>query len=70
MDKVYEFEAGKHGWNTFEIGVADDKIVIRDESGRIELDDGDVDQLVEGIDQARRRLREDRRRPTQANAEE
>lgn len=64
IEKVFEFKSGKNDWNTVEIGVKDDKIIVRDEVGMLELEDGDVDELVEGIDQARRRLRENERRPT------
>lgn len=66
METIYEFSAGKNNWNTFEIGVQDGKIVVRDRAGRLEFEDEDVDQLVEGIDQARRRLREKARNPTKS----
>ncbi len=64
METVYEFTTGKNDWNTFEIGLEDEHIVVRDETGRVELDDADVDELVRGLDQARRRLREKQRDPT------
>lgn len=70
IDKVYEFSAGKNDWNTIEVGVHDGRIIIRDDIGMLEFDDGDVDQLVRGIDQARRRLREDARVPTKTNADD
>lgn len=70
IDKVYEFSAGKNDWNTIEVGLHDGRIVVRDEIGMLEFDDDDVDQLVNGIDQARRRLREEQRIPTKANAED
>lgn len=66
MEKVAEFSTGKHNWNTFEIGVEDGRIVVKDESGHIEFGDEAVDELVNGIDQARRRLREKAREPTEA----
>lgn len=64
IEKVYEFSAGKNDWNTFEIGVKDDTIVVRDDVGMVQFVEEDIDQLVEGIDQARRHLREKQRRPT------
>jgi hypothetical protein len=65
IDTVYEFSAGKNDWNTIEVGLHDGRIVVRDEIGMLEFDDEDVDQLHNAIDQARRRLREQERRPTQ-----
>lgn len=67
IEKVYEFSSGKNEWNTIEIGVKDGNIVVRDDVGMIEFDEDAVDRLVQGIDQARRRLRENERRPTQAD---
>lgn len=64
MEVVKEFDAGKNDWNTYEIGVKDGQIVIRDDSGYVDLTDHEVDALIEGIDQARRRLREIKRSPT------
>ncbi|MFB6147918.1 MAG: hypothetical protein ABEJ66_03465 [Candidatus Nanohaloarchaea archaeon] len=64
MEQVYDFSAGKNDWNTFRIGVDEGRIVVKDETGHLELEEGDVDELVQGIDQARRRLREKQREPT------
>ncbi len=64
MEDVYEFSAGKNDWNTFRIGVNEGRIVVRDETGHIEFEDGAVDELIRGIDEARRRLREKAREPT------
>lgn len=68
MDTVYEFGTGKDGWNRVEIGVEDGEIHIRDEVGHLAFEDQDIDELIRGLDQARRRLREDERRPTQEQA--
>ena len=63
-EKVHEFKSGKDGWNTFEVLVKDGHIKVRDETGMIEFDDDDVDELIRGIDEARRELREQERMPT------
>lgn len=65
MDVIEDFEAGKNRWNTFEVGLNDGNIFVRDESGYIDFTEDEIDQLVAAIDQARRRLREKKRRPTQ-----
>lgn len=70
LETVFEFSSGKNDWNTIEIGLHDDRIVVRDEIGMLELDDDDIDQLMDGIDQARRRLRENQRRPTKPTKSE
>ncbi|MDY6778089.1 MAG: hypothetical protein SVU32_05445 [Candidatus Nanohaloarchaea archaeon] len=62
---VDEIEAGKNNWNTFEVGLNDDAIFIRDDSGYIDFSEDEIDDLVNAMDQARRRLRELKRRPTQ-----
>lgn len=64
MEEVHRFEAGKNSWNTFVIGIEDGRIVIKDDTGHLEIQDGDVDDLYQGIDEARRRLREMEREPT------
>ncbi|MDY6766444.1 MAG: hypothetical protein SVW77_03675 [Candidatus Nanohaloarchaea archaeon] len=64
MDEVYKFSAGKNGWNTFRVGVDEGRIVVKDETGHLEFEEDAVDELVNGIDQARRRLREMEREPT------
>jgi hypothetical protein len=69
IDKVYEFSAGKNDWNTIEVGLHDGRIVVRDQIGMLEFDEDDVDQLHEGVDQARRQLRENQRRPTASNTD-
>lgn len=70
MDTVYEFGTGKDGWNRVKIGVEDGEIHVRDEVGHLSFQDQDIDELIRGLDEARRRLREDERRPTQAREEE
>lgn len=70
IEKVEEFNTGKNDWNTMEIGLKDGNIVVRDEVGMIEFEEDAIDQLVNGIDQARRRLREKQRRPTQSADEQ
>lgn len=64
METVYEFTTGKNDWNTFEIGLEDEHIVVRDETGRVELEESDIDELIRGLDETRRRLREKQREPT------
>lgn len=64
MEQVYEFSAGKNDWNSFRIGVDDGRIVVADETGHLEFEEDAVDDLVRGIDEARRRLREKQREPT------
>lgn len=64
MEIVREVKAGKNDWNTYEIGVKDGHIVIRDDTGHIDFSEEEVDALQEAIDQARRRLREVERSPT------
>lgn len=66
MDTVYEFGTGKDGWNTVRVGVEDGEIHVKDEAGHLSFRDEDIDELIRGLDEARRRLREDKRRPTQA----
>lgn len=74
MEDVHEFSAGKNDWNTFQVSIDEGRIIVKDETGHIEFEEGDVDQLIQGIDQARRRLREKEREPTargpRAEAEE
>lgn len=65
MDVIEEFDAGKNRWNDFEVGLNDGNIFIRDEAGYIDFTEDEIDQLVAAIDQARRRLREKKRRPTE-----
>lgn len=69
FEKVVEFSSGKNDWNNIEIGLHHEKIVVRDDHGRLELEEDALDQLINGLDQARRRLRENQRRPTQAAEE-
>lgn len=64
MEEVYKFSAGKNDWDTFRIGVDEGRIVIKDETGHLEFEEDAVDKLIQGIDQARRRLREKQRQPT------
>ncbi|MDY6769688.1 MAG: hypothetical protein SVU88_01815 [Candidatus Nanohaloarchaea archaeon] len=64
MEEVYEFSAGKNDWNRFRVGVDDGRIVVKDQTGHLEFEEDAVDELVQGIDQARRRLREKQREPT------
>lgn len=70
IEKVYEFSTGKNDWNTIEIGLHEGNIVVRDEVGMIEFDENAIDQLMNGIDQARRRLRENQRMPTRQASDE
>jgi len=65
MDIVKRIKAGKNDWNEFEVGVRDGRIVIRDDAGFIDLSEDEIDALVDGLDKARRRIRELERRPTQ-----
>ncbi|MDY6789320.1 MAG: hypothetical protein SVV03_05170 [Candidatus Nanohaloarchaea archaeon] len=64
---VDEVGAGKNQWNSYEIGVKDKSIFIRDEAGYIDFSEEEVDSLIRAIDKARRRLREIKRRPTAEN---
>ncbi|MDY6770509.1 MAG: hypothetical protein SV186_00970 [Candidatus Nanohaloarchaea archaeon] len=64
---VADIAAGKNEWNTFEVGVQDGSIFIRDEAGYIDFSEKEVDALVDALDQARRKLREIERSPTQAD---
>ncbi|MFB6167042.1 MAG: hypothetical protein ABEJ62_02150 [Candidatus Nanohaloarchaea archaeon] len=64
MEEVESFSTGKNDWNTFRVGVDDGRIVVKDEKGMLEFEEDAVDQLVDAIDQARRRLREKERDPT------
>lgn len=62
---VSEIAAGKNDWNEYEVGVKDGAIFIRDESGYVDFSEKEVDSLVDALDQARRKLREIERSPTQ-----
>lgn len=62
---VAEIAAGKNNWNTFEVGLNNGAIFVRDDSGYVDFSEDEIDGLVDAMDQARRRLREKQRRPTQ-----
>ncbi len=65
MDEVIkEIKAGKNDWNTFKIGLKDGNIVIKDETGYVDFPEEIIDNLITGIDDTRRRLRELERSPT------
>jgi uncharacterized protein YaeQ len=61
---VAEVSAGKNNWNTYEVGLNDGNIFVRDDSGYVDFSEEEIDSLVNAIDQARRRLREIQRQPT------
>ncbi len=61
---IKEIEAGKNDWNTFKVGLKDGNIMIKDETGYIDFPEEIIDQLIRGIDESRRRLRELARSPT------
>jgi len=61
---VAEVGAGKNNWNTYEVGLNDGNIFVRDDSGYVDFSEEEIDLLVNAIDQARRRLREIQRQPT------
>lgn len=67
MEVIKKIGSGKHNWNTFEVGVKQGKIFIRDDAGYVDFSDKEVDKLIDGIDQARRRIREIKRMPTKGN---
>jgi len=64
-DVVSQIGAGKNDWNNYEVGVKDGAIFIRDESGYIDFSEKEIDSLVDALDQARRKLREIERSPTE-----
>ncbi|MCJ7450722.1 MAG: hypothetical protein MUP58_03200 [Candidatus Nanohaloarchaeota archaeon QJJ-9] len=64
MRVIKEVDSGKNKWNSFEVGLKDGNIVIRDEAGYVDFPEEAVDKLVDSIDQARRKLREKERSPT------
>jgi hypothetical protein len=64
MEVVEEVKAGKNRWNNYEVGLKEGHIFIRDDSGYIDFTEDEIDELVQAVDQARRRLREIKRQPT------
>lgn len=70
MDEVIkEIESGKHDWNVLKIGLKDKNIVVKDETGYVDFPEEVIDELIDGIDQTRRRLREIKRIPTSRSDE-
>ena len=71
MDEVLkEIKLGKKGWNVLKIGLKDQNIVLKDETGYIDFPEEAIDDLIDGIDESRRRLREIQRIPTSRGKDE